>query len=150
MKLGFSGQIFEKYLDIKFHDSPFSRNRVTCGQTYMMKLIVVFRNFANAHEGVATCTFPNTDGEGIIIHFVSSLFTCDSSARGPITEAAHACIKCIPSLVCTPFFIALSCRNISKWSDYNVIYIIIAFFGIMNGNIVSKCTEQIILKLEVR
>jgi len=63
------------------------------GQTYMTKLIIVFRDFANTHKIVATCTFPNEECEGIIIQFISSLFTCDSSARGPITEAEHTCIN---------------------------------------------------------
>jgi hypothetical protein len=62
----------------------------------------LFCNFANAHKIVAKCTFPNAGGDGIIIQFVSSLFTCDSSAPGLIIEAAHTCVKCIPSLVCTP------------------------------------------------
>jgi len=45
MKLDFSPQFFEKYSSIKFHVN-------LCGQmdgsTDMTKLIVVFRNFANA------------------------------------------------------------------------------------------------------
>jgi len=46
MKPKFSRQSFEKYTNIKFHENPFSRIRVvSCGQT---KLIVAFRNFANA------------------------------------------------------------------------------------------------------
>ena len=57
VKLEFSGQIFEKYTRIKFHGSPSCRSRVVaCGRTDgrtnrltdMTKLIVVFRNFANA------------------------------------------------------------------------------------------------------
>ena len=79
----------------------FLADRRTGGRTYMTKLIIVFRNFANAHKSVAKCTFLNAEGEGIIIQFVSNLFTCNSSARRPITEAAHTCLKCIPSLVCT-------------------------------------------------
>ena len=36
-----------KYLDL--HKNPYSRSRVVpCGQTDMMKVVVVFRNFANA------------------------------------------------------------------------------------------------------
>ena len=57
MKLEFSQHIFEKYLNIKFHENPFCGSRVPCGRadghTYIhtdMKLIVAFRNFANAPE----------------------------------------------------------------------------------------------------
>jgi len=49
MKLEFSRQVFEKYSNIKFHENPFSGSRVVlCGQTDMKKLVVAFRNFANA------------------------------------------------------------------------------------------------------
>jgi len=53
MELEFYGEIFEKYSDIKFHGLPPSENRVfPCGRTDrrtdITKLIVVFRNFANA------------------------------------------------------------------------------------------------------
>jgi hypothetical protein len=49
MKLEFSRQIFEKSWNIKFHQNPSSGSRVVaCGQTYMTKLIVAFRNLANA------------------------------------------------------------------------------------------------------
>jgi hypothetical protein len=49
MKLEFSGQIFEKCSDIKFHENPSSGSRVVpCGRTETTRLIVVFRNFANA------------------------------------------------------------------------------------------------------
>jgi len=50
---------FEKYPNIKFHDNPSSGSRfVKCGQTdgrtdgqtFMTKLIVVFRNFPNAPQ----------------------------------------------------------------------------------------------------
>jgi len=42
-------QIFEIYLDIKFHENPSSCSRVvTCGQTDMTKVTVAFSNFANA------------------------------------------------------------------------------------------------------
>jgi len=45
----FSRQIFDKYPYIKFHENPSSRSRtVLCGQTGLPKLIVDFRNFANA------------------------------------------------------------------------------------------------------
>jgi len=49
MKLESSRQIFEKYLNIKFHENPSSGSRVSpCGRTDMTKLTVTFRNFANA------------------------------------------------------------------------------------------------------
>jgi hypothetical protein len=60
-QLEFSQKIFEIYSNMKFHENPNSGVRiVTCGrtdrrtekrtdgQTYMTKLIVTFRNFANA------------------------------------------------------------------------------------------------------
>jgi hypothetical protein len=54
MKLELSQQIIKKYSNIKFHENPvqwkpscFMR---TEGQTDMTKLIVAFRNFANAPE----------------------------------------------------------------------------------------------------
>jgi hypothetical protein len=57
MKSEFSQQTFEKYSNKKFHENPSSGSRVVlCGQTDgrtdgridMKKLIVAFRNFANA------------------------------------------------------------------------------------------------------
>ena len=53
MKLEFSRHIFEKSSNIQFHENPSSGSRVVlCGpkdrRTDMTKLIVVFRNFANA------------------------------------------------------------------------------------------------------
>jgi len=59
MKLEFSQQIFEKYINIKFHENPPSGSRaVPCGQKnrrtdgrtdrHKTKLIVAFRNFVNA------------------------------------------------------------------------------------------------------
>jgi len=57
MTLEFSRQIFEKYSSIKFHEISFSGSRVvpcgpTHGQTDVTKLIVPFRNFANAPKNV--------------------------------------------------------------------------------------------------
>jgi hypothetical protein len=53
MKREFSRQIFEKYSNIKFHEHPSSESQVvpsgqTDRRTDMAKLIVAFRNFANA------------------------------------------------------------------------------------------------------
>jgi len=53
MKLEFSQHILEKCSIIKFHENPSSGSRVvprvqTDGRTEMTKLIVAFRNFANA------------------------------------------------------------------------------------------------------
>jgi hypothetical protein len=51
MKLEFSGQIFEMYWNIKSRENPPHGSRVVpCGRTDMTKLIVAFRNFANATE----------------------------------------------------------------------------------------------------
>jgi len=49
MKPEFSRKIFDKSSNIKFHENPSSGSRVVPRrQTDMTKLIVVFRNFANA------------------------------------------------------------------------------------------------------
>ena len=53
MKFEFSRQTFEKSSNINFHQNPSSGSRVVAygrkeGQTVMRKLIVAFRNFANA------------------------------------------------------------------------------------------------------
>jgi hypothetical protein len=49
MKLEFFWQIFEKYSNIKFHENPSIGSRVVPGgQTDITKLIVTFRNAANA------------------------------------------------------------------------------------------------------
>ena len=53
MKLDFFQQSFEKYPGIKFHENSSSERRVVpCGQRDgrkdMTKLIIAFRNFANA------------------------------------------------------------------------------------------------------
>ena len=51
MKFEFSQQIFEKVLNIKFHQNPSIGSRVVpCGQTDTTKIVVVFRNFAKAPE----------------------------------------------------------------------------------------------------
>ena len=49
MKLEYHRKIFEKSSNIKFHENPSSGSRVVpCGRTDITKLIVDFRNFANA------------------------------------------------------------------------------------------------------
>jgi hypothetical protein len=59
MKLEFPPRSFEKYSNIKFHENLSSGSRVvsmwTDGWTDMTKLIVAFRNFANAPKAV--CLF---------------------------------------------------------------------------------------------
>jgi hypothetical protein len=48
-KLEFSWQIFKKYSDIKCHEKSSRESQVApCGWTDMMKLIVIYHNFANA------------------------------------------------------------------------------------------------------
>jgi hypothetical protein len=50
-KLEFCRQIFVKSSNIKFHENPSSGSRdVPRGRTDMTKLIVTFRNFANASK----------------------------------------------------------------------------------------------------
>jgi hypothetical protein len=61
MKLEFSRQILEKFANIKFHENPYSGSRVfhVDGQTHrwtqtdMTKIMVAFRNFANAPDKTA-------------------------------------------------------------------------------------------------
>jgi hypothetical protein len=49
MEVVFSGQMCQERSNIKFQGNLSNGNRVVpCGQTDMMKLIVAFRNFANA------------------------------------------------------------------------------------------------------
>jgi hypothetical protein len=55
MKLEFSLQIFEKYSNIKFHENQCSESGVLCGRTDVTKLIVAFRNFANATKIIRNC-----------------------------------------------------------------------------------------------
>jgi hypothetical protein len=54
MKFEFSGQIFGKYANAKFHENPPGESRVVpCGQTGVTKLIVAFRNFTNSSKNCA-------------------------------------------------------------------------------------------------
>jgi hypothetical protein len=56
MKHEYARQIFETYYNVKFHENPTGESRGPCGRTEErtdlrktdMKLIVAFRNFANA------------------------------------------------------------------------------------------------------
>ena len=66
MKLEFSGQIFEKYSDIKFHENPTSGSGIVLcgrtdgrkdGETDMMKLILPFRNFVGTWLKTENTTF---------------------------------------------------------------------------------------------
>jgi hypothetical protein len=58
MKLEISGQVFEKYWNINFYENPpsgpklFHADGRTDGRTNVTKLIVAFRNFANAPKTV--------------------------------------------------------------------------------------------------
>jgi hypothetical protein len=53
MKFEFSRQILEKHSNVKCHENPSGGSRVVpCGQTDITKLIVAFRNFANAIENL--------------------------------------------------------------------------------------------------
>jgi hypothetical protein len=59
----FSQRIFEKHSNIKFHENPSSGSRVKpCGrsdwQTDMTKVMVAFRNFANAPKRAYKSEFP--------------------------------------------------------------------------------------------
>jgi len=72
MKLEFSRHFFEKYPNTKFHENPSSGSRVVpCGwadgridgQTEMTKLIVAFRNFANA---------PKNDNRDLLGHYAAT------------------------------------------------------------------------------
>jgi len=56
MTLEFSAQVFGKYSAGKFHENPSGGSpAVACGQKdrHKMKLIVTFRNFANASKNYA-------------------------------------------------------------------------------------------------
>ena len=56
MKLEFSRLIYEKDSNTKFHENPSCGSRVVpCRQANMMKLIVIFRNFANAPKNSKYC-----------------------------------------------------------------------------------------------
>jgi hypothetical protein len=50
MKLEFSRQFFEKYLNIKLHENPSGSRLVPCGPTDITKLILAYRSFANSRK----------------------------------------------------------------------------------------------------
>jgi hypothetical protein len=53
IQLEFSRQTLEKYSNKKSHENPSSGSCVVpCGRTDVKKLIVAFRNFANAHKNI--------------------------------------------------------------------------------------------------
>jgi hypothetical protein len=55
MKLEFSLQIFEKPSNIRVHENKSSGSGVPCGRTDVTKLIIAFRNFANASKIIRNC-----------------------------------------------------------------------------------------------
>jgi hypothetical protein len=74
MKLEFSRRIFEKYSNKKFHKNSSSGNRVvpygqtdtqTDGQTVKTKIMVAFRNFANAHKNRLSASYVGTLTSGV-------------------------------------------------------------------------------------
>ena len=81
VKLEFSRQSFQEYTKIKFHGNSSSENRViacrlTDGQTDISKLIVTFRDFANASKTDRTRWF-STDAASTrdLITQISYIFT---------------------------------------------------------------------------
>ena len=71
MKVEFSRQIFEKYSYIKCNENPCGESRVVpCGQTDgqadMTKMIVAFRNFANAPKN--DCLESRLEGPHLLAH----------------------------------------------------------------------------------
>jgi len=70
MKLQHSPQFVEKYSYIKFHENPSSGSWVVpCGRTDMTKLIVSFRNFANAPNNKRTKQTPRIFRYRNKVHF---------------------------------------------------------------------------------
>jgi len=77
MKLEFSRRIFEKYSNTKFHKNASSGSRVVSyGQTdthtngrtdkkVKTKIMVTFRNFANAHKNRLSAAYVGTLTSGV-------------------------------------------------------------------------------------
>ena len=86
MKLEFSRHIFEQSSNIKFHENLSIENRVVlCGtdrRADMAKLIVVFRNFANAAKNDTTST-PLAFFQISVIFLVRTLLSVRSNLRTP-------------------------------------------------------------------
>ena len=62
MKLGFLTD-FRKIPKYNFFENPSTENRgVACGQTVVMKLIVAFRNFADAPKNIYNLSVTRHDG----------------------------------------------------------------------------------------
>jgi len=53
MKHEFSGQIFDKFSNIKFHEIPSGGSRVVARGRTMTERIVTFRNVANALKSMS-------------------------------------------------------------------------------------------------
>ena len=75
MKLEYSQQIFETFINIKFHENPSSGSRVFLSgrmdrRTDMLKLIVAVHNIANAPKKTTNHNFP-VYVEGIQSNFLS-------------------------------------------------------------------------------
>ena len=69
MKFEFCRQIFEKDVNIKFHQNPSNGGRVVpCGRTDITKLIVAFRNFKDASKSKITVYGPHLSGQRSLIH----------------------------------------------------------------------------------
>jgi hypothetical protein len=78
MKLELPRQISEKYSNIKFQENGPSGSRVVpCGQTGTTKLIVAFRNFANApNKNSETLAYPTQMFRTICAVYPSLRFRC--------------------------------------------------------------------------
>jgi len=74
MKVGFSRQFSQKYSNIKFHENLSSGSRAvpcgrTDGRTYIRRLTVVSRNFANAPKNSRIDSAPSSLRRSKLTHF---------------------------------------------------------------------------------